>query len=322
MSDVNLHVALLWALVGQWFCMAAKLESRQSLTLGDVSLFGPNTKLLGLYVMKSAQTHFMSPSQQRGFILTECWKRWRGDITLTLTNGRAQLHSCSTYQREGRRVSFVRVWGLYCIQTTGSFSVAPPSLESDLMVLEPKIGFWNMFHSAYCLQVDYAVSRIVGSFLWIEIQYYNHPKKTKKHALHITDRMSRRNVIKCRVFVTDLLNFVTCANTMWRVFPVARPMRQILCWICDCAPPVSAFHDSLLFVQKMTSQWRVFGRRTWWTRIWSQSFGKSSAWPTTTSTWSSPTPTWESRWGPSLALLFYLLQDRVSKHFNNCPSKP
>lgn len=173
MSDVNLHVALLWALVGQWFCMAAKLESRQSLTLGDVSLFGPNTKLLGLYVMKSAQTHFMSPSQQRGFILMECWKRWRGDITLTLTNGRAQLHSCSTYQREGRRVSFVRVWGLYCIQTTGSFSVAPPSLESDLMVLEPKIGFWNMFHSAYCLQVDYAVTRIVGSFLWIEIQKKN-----------------------------------------------------------------------------------------------------------------------------------------------------
>lgn len=38
-------------------------------------------------------------------------------------------------------------------------------------------------------------------------------KKKKKHVLHITDRMSRRNVIKCCVFVTDLLNFVTCANT-------------------------------------------------------------------------------------------------------------
>lgn len=56
------------------------------------------------------------------------------------------------------------------------------------------------------------------------------------------------------------------------------------------------------FFQKMTSQWRVFVKRTWWTRIWSQSWGKSLAWRTMTSTWSSPTPTWESRWGPLLSL--------------------
>lgn len=178
---------------------------------------GPNTKLLGFYVMKSAQTHFMSLSQQQGFIQMECWKRWRGDITLTLTNGRAQLHSCSTYQRKRSACEFCASVRTYCIQTTGSFSVAPPSLESDLMVLEPKIGFWNMFHSAYCLKVDYAVTRIVSSFLWIEIQYYNHPKKNMFYILQ--DRMSRRNVIKCCIFVTDSLNSVTCAKTKWRVFP-------------------------------------------------------------------------------------------------------
>lgn len=74
---------------------------------------------------------------------------------------------------------------------------------------------------------------------------------------------------------------------------------------------VSSVHHCFLFVQRTTSQWRVFGRRTWWTRNWSRSFGKSSAWPTMTSTWFSRTLTWESRLAPFL----WHLQIEFSKRF-------
>lgn len=261
---------------------------------------GPNTKLLGFYVMKSAQTHFMSLSQQQGFIQMECWKRWRGDITLTLTHGRAQLHPCSTYQRKRSACEFCASVRTYCIQTTGSFSVAPPSLESDLMVLEPKIGFWNMFHSAYCLKVDYAVTRIVSSFLWIEIQYYNHPKKKTCFTYYKTvcPEEMWSNVVSLSLIHSILLPVQTLNDEFSR-HTTDETNSLLNLWMRTASVSLSRF---LLFVQKMTSQWRVFGRRTWWTRIWSQSFGKSSAWPTTTSTWSSLTPTWESRWG-SFALL-------------------
>lgn len=239
MSDVNLHVALLWAPVGQWFCMAAKLESRQSLTLGDVSCVA-RTQSFQVFTSWSRRKHTLWVCLDNK-VLSK-WNAGNGEgVTSHSPSPTAGLSYTLVPLTSGRgsACEFCASVRTYCIQTTGSFSVAPPSLESDLMVLEPKIGFWNMFHSAYCLKVDYAVTRIVSSFLWIEIQYYNHPKK--KHVLHITRPYVQK---KC-----DQMLYLFHWFTQF-CYLCKQPMRQILCWICERALQVSAFHDSSCLSRK------------------------------------------------------------------------
>lgn len=108
----------------------------------------------------------------------ECWKRCRGDVTLAPTNvGLSYTFVPLTSPRVSVCVCMsVRI---YCIQTTGSFSVAPPSVQGDLIVFEFEVGWlvnsvcctWNIFDFVCCVQPESAVSNMCWALMGAHTHY-------------------------------------------------------------------------------------------------------------------------------------------------------
>lgn len=145
MSDANLHVALLWAPVGQWFCMAAKLESRQSLTLGDVSCVA-RTQSFQVFTSWSRRKHTLWVCLNNK-VLSK-WNAGNGEgVTSHSPSPTAGLSYTLVplTSGRGRRVSFMRVWERTVYKQLGLSVLPLPHLRVTSWCLSPKLAFGTCF---------------------------------------------------------------------------------------------------------------------------------------------------------------------------------